>query len=350
MNFASDNWAGAAAPIARMLAEQSGNFVPAYGEAEIDRQVSQRFCELFERDVAVLTVPTGTAANSLALALAMKPGGIALAHAESHIIADECGAAEFMMGGGGRVQAIGGADGKIAAEALAGHLKRFDPPFLHHGRAVALSLTQATEAGTVYTTGEIAALAAQARLLGLAVHMDGARFANALAHLSVSAADMTWRAGVDMLSFGATKNGCWCAEALILFDPALREAAEYLRKRSGHLFSKARFVSLQLAAYLDGGLWLDLARHANAMADRLRDGVSASDKARLAWKSQANEVFIIIDRPTEGRLRTAGAMFYDWHRPHWLSAAPADDEIICRLVTSFATTPQEVDRFVELIG
>lgn len=185
------------------------------------------------------------------------------------------------MMGGGRIQTIGGERGKIDPALLAGHLKRFDPPFLHHGRAVALTLTQSTESGTVYSLDEITALSNEARRFDLAVHMDGARFANALVHLDASPAAMCQQAGIDMVSFGGTKNGCWCAEALLVFDPALRETAEYLRKRSGHLFSKARFVSLQFLAYFKDDLWLELARHANSMANRLRSGISGSARARL---------------------------------------------------------------------
>lgn len=349
MNFASDNWAGAAQPIARILSEKSGGFVPAYGTADIDRAVEAHLSEVFERQVAVIAVATGTAANALALSLAMKPGGIALAHTESHVVEDECGAPEFMMGGG-RIETIAGAEGKIDRAELARHLQRYDPPFLHHGRAVALSITQATEAGTVYTVDEIAGLAAEAGRLGLQVHMDGARFANALVRLGVTPAQMTWKAGVDMVSFGATKNGCWCAEALVLFDPDMRETAEYLRKRSGQLFSKSRFVSLQFLAYLHDGIWLGLARHANAMADRLRSGIAAAAGARLGWETQANEVFMVTQRQTASRLQSAGAHFHQWASPAWMEERPGDDEAVYRLVTSFATAPDEVDRFTGLLG
>ena len=148
MNFGSDNWAGAAEPVARILGEQAGGFTPAYGTSDLDRALERRFCELFEREVAVIPVATGTAANSLALALAAKPGGIALAHQDAHVVEDECAAPEFMMGGG-RIETLSGAQGKIDPDSLAHHLKRYDPPFLHHGRAVALTLTQATEVGTL---------------------------------------------------------------------------------------------------------------------------------------------------------------------------------------------------------
>lgn len=348
MNFASDNWAGAAEPIARRLAEQAAGFVPAYGTSDLEKALEAKFADIFEHEVAVLAVATGTAANALALALAMKPGGIALAHEDAHVVEDECGAPELMMGAG-RIEAVGGALSKIDPQALQSHLKRYDPPFLHHGRAVALSLTQATEVGTVYAPEEIAALAAQVKPLGMKVHMDGARFANALVHLGCTPAEMTWKTGVDMISFGGTKNGCWCAEALVLFDPSQREEAEYLRKRGGQLFSKSRFVTLQFQAYLEDGLWLDLARHANAMADRLRAGITASRRARLAWSSQANEVFAIMAKPIAEKLQGEGAFFHPWATPHWLENPPRDDESVYRLVTSFANEADEIDRFVMLL-
>jgi threonine aldolase len=349
MNFASDNWAGAAGPIAKALAEQAGGFVPAYGTSDLDKKVEEKLSAIFERDVAYLPVATGTAANALALALAMKPGGIALAHEEAHVVQDECGAPELMMGAG-RIETLEGACAKIDPSSLEKHLKRYDPPGLHHGRAVALSLTQATEAGTVYSTDEIAELAGQARRLGLKVHLDGARFANALVHLKCTPAEMTWKAGVDMVSFGGTKNGCWCAEALVLFDPAQRQEAEYLRKRTGQLISKQRFVSLQFQAYLDNDLWLDLANHANTMADRLRSGILASKNARLAWPSQANAVFAILSRHIAEKLQHEGARFHGRTAPSWLDGPIGEDETVFRLVTSFASKTQEIDRFVELLG
>jgi threonine aldolase len=348
MNFASDTWAGAAPQIVAALERHSAGFAAAYGASELDAAVERRFSEIFDRDVAVLFVPTGTAANALAIACAMKPGGIAIVHRGAHIVEDECGAPEFLSGG--RIEWVDGAGGKIDPAALAGHLKRYDPAFLHHGRAVALSLTQATEAGTVYSLAEIRAIASQAHRLGMNVHMDGARFANALVALGASPAEMTWQCGVDLLSFGATKNGCWCAEALVIFDPAMRETAEYLRKRSGFLFSKSRFVAAQFEAYLDNGLWLGLARHANGMADRLRAAIGSAKRARLAWPSQVNEVFFVASRATEAALQKAGARFHEWHPPHEIADKLRNDEAVFRLVASFSTNEKEVDSFAALVS
>lgn len=348
MIFASDNWFGAAPEISRALAKAAGGHAPAYGASDFDKAAAARFSELFAREVAVLFVATGSAANSLALAVAMKPGGIAIAHEASHVIEDECGGPEFFSGG--RIEAVGGADGKIDPAALTAHLKRYDPPFLHHGRAVALSLTQASEAGTVYSNAQVAALAKQAHRLKMAVHMDGARFANALVALGCSPAEATWKAGVDLMSFGGTKNGCWCAEALVLFDASMLENAQYLQKRSAQLFSKSRFMAAQFDAYLKDGLWLRLAGHANAMADRLRRGIARSKRARLAWDTQANEVFVVFDKATRRRLESAGARFHEWHTPKELADGLGRDEAVFRLVTGFATRPADVAGFLALLS
>ncbi len=349
MYFGSDNWSGCTPKINEALAKASFGAVPAYGASEIDKRAEARFAEIFERECAVLFVATGTAANSLALALTMKPGGIAIAHQGAHVVEDECGGPEFMMGGG-RIETVGGANGRIDPQGLSAKLKNFDPPFLHHGRATALTITQATECGTVYSVEEIGALSEQAKRIGLGVHMDGARFANALVHLDVSPAEMTWKAGVDMVSFGGTKNGCWCAEALVVFDPGKRQEAEYLRKRSGQLFSKSRFIAAQFNAYLDDDNWLTTARHSNGMAARLSAAIQRSASVRLAWESQANEVFMVAGKQTEDRLRQAGAHFYEWHTPDWMVKKPGASEAVYRLVTSFATTDEEVERFASLIA
>ena len=220
MYFASDNWAGAAPEILESIREQAAGFADSYGVSPVDRAVEAQFNEVFEREVAVFFVGTGTAANALALASVNKPGGAVFCHRESHIVDDECGAVEFQTGGA-RLFQLDGPAGKLDPEALESSLARFMPGFVHAGQPMAVSVTQATEAGGVYSLEELRALSAIARTNGLPLHMDGARFANALVHLDVSPAEMTWRSGVDILSFGGTKNGCICAEALVFFDPAM---------------------------------------------------------------------------------------------------------------------------------
>lgn len=349
MFFASDNWAGVADEVNHALAGAASGFSPAYGTSDLDRSLELRFNELFEKEVAVFFVGTGTAANSLALSSVNRPGGFVLCHRESHLIEDECGAPEFFTSGA-RMAPIGGAMGKIDAAELASGLKRFDPNFVHHGQPMAVSLTQATEVGTVYSMDELRTLTSLTHDYQLPVHMDGARFANAIVRLGVSAADMTWRSGVDVLSFGATKNGCWCAEAIVFFDPGKAKQLPFIRKRAAQLFSKTRFIAAQLHAYLDDDLWLRLAQHANSMADRLAEGISRSASLTLAWPCQSNEVFVMMKTREADRLKAAGAHFYAWPVPaDFVQRVPSGSGLY-RLVTSFATSVDEVDHFLSLVG
>lgn len=349
MFFASDNWAGAHPAIAGSLAQHAGGYSAAYGDGELDRAVERRFGEIFERDVAVLYVATGSAANSLALTSVAKPGGIVFAHREAHIIEDECGSPEYLSGTL-RLSPVDGPRGKMTPENLRKGIGRYAGEFVHAGRPVAVSLTQATEAGTVHTLDEIAALTAAAKDFGLPVHMDGARFANALVSLGCTPAEMTWKRGVDLLSFGGTKNGCWCAEAVVLFDPSRAREFAFIRKRAAQLFSKSRFVSAQFDAYFRDGLWLETARHANAMAAGLADVFRASGKARLAWEPEANEVFAILPRAAIAAAKREGAVFYDWPRPAGFDGAIGEDEQLCRFVTSFATAEADVQRLRDVLA
>ncbi len=345
MIFSSDNWAGASDKIMDALAHYNTGAAPAYGDDALTEAVTDRFRELFEHDVAVFFVATGTAANALALATFTPPGGVTFCHDSAHIRVDECGAPEFL--GSGRLQTVSGAAGRIDLAAFRAALDAFPDGDVHHGRASALSLSQSTEAGTVYTPDEVAAFSEIARARGLAVHMDGARFGNALVALGASPAEMTWKAGVDALSFGGTKNGCWCAEAVIFFDADKAREFPYLRKRAGHLISKSRFVAAQFDAYLADDHWRDLATHANAQAAKLADGFARSNSARLAWPGKTNELFAIVTEETFARLVAAGAMLYDW---------PADvlggvdtlgeGERLVRLVTNFRTGDDEVEGFL----
>ncbi|ODN70989.1 Low specificity L-threonine aldolase [Methylobrevis pamukkalensis] len=349
MNFSSDNWAGASPKVSAALERIGGGYNPAYGNDDRTQRVSDWFCEIFEREVAVFFVGTGSAANSLALAAMMRPGGLVFCHRQSHINVDECGAPEFFTGGG-KLVPLPGAAGKLDAATLARALGRFDPPSVHSGRPVAVSITQSTEAGTVYTPAEIRAIADVAHGAGLQLHMDGARFANALASLNVAAADITWRAGVDVLSFGATKNGCWCAEAVVFFDRSEVGDFEYLRKRSGQLFSKSAFVAAQFEGYFEQGHWLDNAVHANHMAERIGRVVAETPGARLAFPVEANEVFAIWPKETTARLKAAGASFYVWPGDSLADGeGPGADEDMVRLVTSYATRLAEVAAFIDVL-
>jgi threonine aldolase len=259
--FKSDNTAPVAPQILDALREANTGFARGYGDDPLSEQLDARFSTLFERPVRVFPVTTGTAANALALATLVPPYGAVLTHSEGHIVRDECGAPEFMSGGA-RLMLIEGIGAKVTAAALGGVLDA-NPTSVHTVQPRALSITQATELGTVYRPDELAALCTLAHSRGLAVHMDGARFANAVASLGCSPAEATWRAGVDVLSFGATKNGAMAAEAVVFFKPELIADFEFRRKRAAHLISKMRYISAQLLAYIEDDLWLTLAAHAN---------------------------------------------------------------------------------------
>jgi threonine aldolase len=346
MFFASDNWAGAHAAINDRLSKESTRFAAAYGNSELDKSVEARFNEIFEREVSVYFVSTGTAANSLSLATIARIGGVVLAHSEAHVIEDECGAPDFFSGM--RMIPIAGDNGKIDPEKLKAGIARFPQDAVHHGRSAAVTITQATETGTIYSLDEIDAISKIARENGLPLHMDGARFGNALVSLGCTPAEMTWKRGVDVLSFGGTKNGCWCAEAIVFFNPDLAKEFAYIRKRAAQLFSKTRFISAQFEAYLHDGLWLKLAGHANAMGDRLRAGIGASNSARLAWSTTSNEVFAVLNKASAAAAEEKGAKFYDWPVPQKMEGMVRDDEKLIRLVTSFATTEEDVDQFLSI--
>ena len=336
MNFASDNAAGASPEILAALAAANTGSAAAYGADAITERLVGRFAELFETDVAVFPVVTGTAANALALATLMPPYGTVFCHEHAHVEEDECGAPEFYTGGA-KVVPLAGACGRIAPETLEAAIGRFRVGFEHHTQPAAVSLTQATEWGTVYTADEIGAIAEVARKHDLALQMDGARFANAIASLGAAPADVTWRAGVDALSFGATKNGAMAAEAVVFFDPDRAREFRYRRKRGGHLFSKMRFLSAQLEAYLTDDLWLANAAHANAMAARLAAGLEGVPGARLACPVQANEVFVKLRSEVADGLLQQGYFFHPW---------PQAGESGYRLVTAFNTDPADVDGLI----
>ncbi|MGS4887778.1 threonine aldolase family protein [Roseibium sp. MB-4] len=345
MNFASDNWAGAAPAVMSALTRHNNGHAPAYGSDPFTESVSNKFNELFERQVAVFFVATGTAANSLALAAYGKPGGAIFCHRDSHIQVDECNCPEFMTSGG-KLVSVSGQNGKFDASGLIEAMSAFPDGVVHHGQVASVSISQATESGTVYTLEEMAAIKEVAASRSVPLHMDGARFANALVTLGCSPADMTWKSGVDVLSFGATKNGCWCAEAVVFFDLEAAKGFEYFRKRGGHLFSKSRFVAAQFDGYFSEDSWLDTAAHANAMALKLAEGIRSAG-GRTAWPVEANELFPILKRRQFEQLEAKGAKIYEWPakdmpEDHALQA----DEVCVRMVCSFATTEDDVAAFL----
>lgn len=347
MNFASDNWAGATPEVMAALNRANEGFAPAYGGDALTARVAETFAEVFEHPVEVWFTGTGTAANSLSLSGLTRPGGVVFTSGEAHVNADESNAFEFQSGGM-KIIGLPSPDGRIVPEALAATLTRHPDG----GRTVpvALSLTNATEWGTVYTPAQVAELAGIARSRGLAVHVDGARFGNAVAATGASPAELTWKSGVDFMSFGATKNGAWAAEAIVSFRPGLFEGMEQRRQRAGHVFSKARFVAAQFEGYFADGAWLKRAGHANAMAERLRTGLRRSNRARLAWESDINEVFAVVPAEVLAAVRGAGGAMHEW--PAETAAEdrrPAAGEVMVRLVTSWATTQGEVEAFTALV-
>jgi threonine aldolase len=347
MDFASDNAAAVAPAIMDAVVCANTGSAIAYGDDALTRRIERRFSELFEREVAVFLVTTGTAANALALAHLSPPWGAVLCHSEAHAIVHECGAPEF-FGGGLRLVGIEGAGGKLQPEAILAALDRHFGLRPHQIVPAALSLTQASECGTVYQINEIAALAALAHERGMAVHMDGARFANAVARLDATPAEVTWRAGVDVLSFGATKGGALAAEAVVFFDPARAEAVAERRKRGGHLVSKHRFLAAQFEAFLTGNQWLKLAAHANRMADRLATHLACVN-LKPVWPVDANMVFVRLPQALHERLQAAGAHYYVIHTDRTNPAMVPSGHVLVRLVTSFATTESSVDNFISLV-
>jgi threonine aldolase len=333
MNFASDNTTGVHPRIMAAMAAAAGGRAMPYGADDISRRVERLFAEVFERDCAVFLVATGAAANSLALAAMSPPWGAIYCHPGGHVNADECGAPEFYTGGA-KLVAIPGAHGKVAAADIDRAWRHSGVGSVHVTQPAAVSLTQLTEAGTIYTPAELGAIGEVCRGRGLGFHVDGARFANAVAGSGRSPADLTWRAGVEALSFGATKNGAMAAEAVVFFDMARAATMGWRRKRAGQLWSKHRFLAAQMEAYLSGGLWLDCARHSNAMAARLAAGLAALPQAAFVHPVEGNEIFVRLPPPVLDGLQADGFAFYRW---------PGEDTWLVRLVAGYDTTPTDVD-------
>jgi threonine aldolase len=336
-NFNSDNVTPACAPIMAALQAANEEPMPSYGADPFTVRLQLTASEIFEKEVMVFPVATGTAANALALAQLVPPYGAVYCYEAAHIVTDECGAPEFFSGGA-KMIGLAASDGKIMPEQIDKAVAFATEMGVHHVKPAAVSLTQASECGTVYDLAQLAAIAAVAKRHGLGVHMDGARFANALAHLGCSAADATWRRGVDVLALGATKNGALCAEAVVFFDPKLADDFARRRKQAGHLWSKMRFLSAQLLAYLSDDLWLANARQANAMATALARGLREVKGVRLLQSVDANELFVAMPEPLIAALEADGFKFYRWPYPGFSEAA-------IRLVTSYATTGADVEAF-----
>jgi len=330
--FASDNNAGICPEALEALIEANAEgHAPGYGEDAWTAKACDRLRELFEIDCEVFFVFNGTAANALVLAQLCKPYCAILAHRLSHIEEDEAGAPGYLSGGA-KIVALDSPLAKLTPDAVGAAAKQGRG--VHHVKPRVLSLTEATELGTVYTVDEVRALCQAAQSCGLKVHMDGARFANALAHLGVAPAVLSWRAGVDVLCFGGVKNGLGFGEAVLFFDKGLASEFEWRVKQAGHLNSKMRLMTAAWTGLLEGNVWLKNAQRANAMAQRLADGLAAVKGTRLLAPVQSNGVFVELSPAVQRRLRERGWRFYTFL-----------GDTGCRLMCAWDTTEQLVDRF-----
>ncbi len=333
MNFTSDNVTPAHPKILEAILKANQGYEPAYGADGYSHHLQKRLSDIFETEVSAFLTTTGTASNCLALSSMVKPYEAIYCSKEAHIATDEGNAPAFFTSGA-KLVLCDGADGKIDPLFLENKIietvekKAFAP------KPGCISMTQSTELGTVYTLNELSAISEIARHFKLPVHMDGARFANSLVSLSCSPAELTWKQGIDILSFGATKNGTVCAEAVIIFNPKMAENFDYLHKRAGQTLSKARFFSCQILEYLEDDLWLKNASHANAMAQKLAH-ILTKNQVKILNPVDANELFFTLSSDVETQLRNQGCKFYKWH----------STENVYRFVTSFYTTDQDIDTF-----
>ena len=332
--FKSDNTATVCPEILRAIQEANSGAAVAYGADAWSERLDAVFGDFFGTPVRVFAVSSGTAANSLALATLCPPWGTVLTHAEAHIERDECGAPEFFTGGA-KLSLVTGAGAKIAAADLAARLDWFEP-HVHGVQPRMLSLTQATERGAIYTPAEIAALANIAHGRGLRVHVDGARFANAQVAQQATAAELTWKSGVDVLSFGVIKNGGMNAEAVVFFDPTQVADFEFRRKRAGQLFCKGRYASVQLLAYLESGIWRRNAERSNALAAR----IAAAAPQFLSVPCITNQVFMQLGNERIEALTAQDFGFYPW-------GPTGSGE--CRFVCSWDTPDDDVDALCEAL-
>ena len=330
IDYRSDNTGRAAPAILEALIRANHATALGYGGDEWTATLQRRFSELFETAVRVFPVATGTAANALSLASLGPSWGIVYCSEVAHINTAEANAAGF-FGGGIKLATIDGEHGRISAVRLAEALAGIAPGQIHRGQPSAVSLTQATDLGAVYTLDQIGAVAEVAKARGLKLHMDGARFANALARLRCNPAEATWRTGIDIMSFGATKNGGALCDAIVVFAPDIAEVVAVQLRRAGQVWSKMRFASAQLIAYVENGLWLDMGRASNAVAARIAAGLQDIPGAHLLAPVEANEIFLELPSTTMDALEADGFQFYRRSRS------------LARFVCRFDTTEAEAD-------
>ncbi|MBT5073112.1 MAG: low specificity L-threonine aldolase [Kordiimonadaceae bacterium] len=336
----SDNNSGISPEILQAIIDENNGDAEAYGRDDLTARSEAVLQSAFEcEDLKAFNLISGTAANSLIIATLSPTFGAVFCHQDSHVNGDECGANEFQSGGA-KLVPLKGRDGKITGSELEEAIDWFTIGEPHHSQPSMLSIAQSTEAGTVYSPDEIHDLSTVLKKHNLKLHMDGARFANAVAKIGCSPAEMTWKAGVDALSFGSTKNGTLGAEAAIFFNGCDDGSFIYRRMRSGHLLSKMRFVSAQIIAYLENDLWLKNATHANLMAEKLYQGVKNSDHIKFSFPVQSNVMFAEIEDQLREKLSTSGFQFY---------SKKNGDISTSRLVTAFNTSPELMDEFIEIV-
>jgi threonine aldolase len=333
----SDNTSPVHPTIMQALIDANSGRAHAYGRDADSKAMKGLFSQVFERDVDVSIVTTGTAANALALGAVCPPFGSIYVSHHAHTLNDECGAPE-MFTAGAKVMPIEDISGKITAHALETCLREAGIGQMKRTQPAAISLAQVTELGTVYSLDELRSLSDVARSYNLRVHMDGARFSNAIAHLRCTPAEMTWKIGVDVLSFGATKGGALAAEAVIFFRKELADAAQYRTKRAGHVLSKMRYISAQWRSYLKDDLWLEIARLSNARARELAEKLESVCGGQIVYPVQANEVFVRFAPVVIDRLLEAG---------HQVFRSQYDR---LRFVTAWDTTSEDIDRHIAAIG
>ena len=345
MRFASDNAGPVHPKIMEALAAANDGWAMPYGNEDLTRAAADRVRNVFEApDAAVYFVATGTAANAILLATMTQPFQTIFCTPEAHIEEDECNAPEFYSGGA-KLTLIDSDAAKMDPSALARVLESKDRSFVHGAQPGPVSLTQITERGTAYSLSEINELCGIAKAHDVPVHLDGARFANAIATLGCTPAEMSWKAGVDAISFGGTKNGCMGVEAAVIFDPALAWEFELRRKRGGHLFSKNRYLAAQMAAYLEGDLWLDMAEKSNAAGQKLARGLRQIPGVTLTQEPAANMLYASFPRAAHRRLQAAGAHYY----PMGALEGPEDAPVPCRLVTDWSCPDGHIEDFLTLV-
>ncbi len=348
MFFASDNAGPAHPKVIEAIARANTDHAPAYGADALMDEVRERIRSVFGApEAAVYLVATGTAANALLLATLSRPWETIFCTPMAHIHEDECNAPEFFSGGA-KLTLVPDEDAKLTVPALRRAIEAEETRGVHGPQRGPVSLTQATEKGTVYSLAEIRAIGALAREFGLPVHMDGARFANALVTLGCSAGEMTKAVGVDAVSFGGTKNGLMGVEACVIFDPARAQEFELRRKRGAHLFSKHRYLSAQMLAYLTDDLWLEMAGLANAKLGRLVSGLEQVPGCRMAWKPEANLVFAELPRRLHQRALAAGAQYYLWGGD--AGSGDPDEPLLARFVCDWSLPEASIDRFLDILA